>query len=200
MQSRFQGHQRNRLQTLANRVPERQCFQLHHDRQNGHRNNSTPPRSHVAARLAPRRLATTHRTPTPRSRRLIPSASSRGSSGVKWGEGSLSCSAVSLFHERPNINKGGHGGATVDPGGAAKAHVASPRHGHGEKGCTGPFSMPEESEAVMECTFPPCPHFSASQVRTGAPVLVRGPVRRCRWSATTLDVGDRGVLGLPGGL
>ena len=159
LQSRLQGHQRNRLQTEANRGTERQRVQLHHDRQNGHRSYLTSPRSHVAAGLAPRPLETTHRTPTLRSRRSIHGASSRGSFYLGCSRGALSCSAVSLFHERPNINKGGHGGATVDPGGAAKARVVSPRHGHGEKGCTGPFSMPEESEAVMECTFPPSPNF-----------------------------------------
>ena len=73
-------------------------------------------------------------------------------------------------------------------------------HGEGEEWSTGPSFMPEESEARMECIFRLLFPFVPPQVRTGAPTLVRGPVRRCSWPATTLDAGDRGVLGLPGGL
>ena len=145
--------QRNRLRKRVNEGPERQraAELLHHE--DRPRRFSTTGRSHVAVRLVPRPLAATHRTPTIRSRRSIPGASSWGSLSLGGSRGELSCSAVSRFIEGSNESKRVHGGATVDPRGAAKAFMVSHHHGQGEEWSTGPSFMPEESEARMECIF-----------------------------------------------
>ena len=104
-------------------------------------------------------LAASHRTPTIRSRRSIHVASCWGLFYLGCSRGELSCFAISRFLERSKEGISEHGGATVDPGGAAKAFMVSHHHEKGEKGSTGPSFMSEGLEAVMERTFPPLPLF-----------------------------------------